>query len=231
MDYYVYIYWRLDINEPFYVGKGHGDRWKRLNKRNDHFKKIDNKTKIMVEIIKENLTENEAFYWEEKIIETLVFEYGYSIDISNNRSKEFGSHLVNASWGGEGNSGINPFNKMSEETKEKWLNAHKNLKPMLGKHHTEEAKEKIRQANIGIKNSFYGKHHTEESKKKQMIDKGNRIIAVNIKNKNDKLFFYSIREAHNKGFNRSCISQCLNPSGNQTKHKGYNWYNLFIIEL
>lgn len=23
--YYVYIYYRLDTNEPFYVGKGHGD--------------------------------------------------------------------------------------------------------------------------------------------------------------------------------------------------------------
>ena len=29
-NYYVYIYWRLDTNEPFYVGKGKGDRWRYL---------------------------------------------------------------------------------------------------------------------------------------------------------------------------------------------------------
>ena len=98
MDYYVYIYWRLDINEPFYVGKGKGDRWKRINKRNDHFKKIYNKTQVAVEFVKTKLTEAQALYWEEKIINKLVFEYGYSIDISNNKSKEFGSHLVNATW-------------------------------------------------------------------------------------------------------------------------------------
>lgn len=231
MDYYVYIYWRLDINEPFYVGKGKGDRWKRINKRNDHFKKIYNKTQVVVEFVKTKLTEAQALYWEEKIIDKLVFEYGYSIDISNNRSKEFGSHLVNATWGGEGCSGVNPFSKMSEETKQKWIESHKKIQPMLGKSHTIETKNKISNAMKGAYNPFYGKHHTDEIKNKQMIDKGNRIIAVNIKNKNDKLFFYSIREAHNKGFNRSCISQCLNPNGNQTKHKGYNWYNLFIIEL
>lgn len=33
-----------------------------------------------------------------------------------------------------------------------------------GKHHTEEAKEKLRQANLGSNNAFYGKHHSEESK-------------------------------------------------------------------
>ena len=25
-EYYVYIYWRLDTNEPFYVGKGKNNR-------------------------------------------------------------------------------------------------------------------------------------------------------------------------------------------------------------
>ena len=43
-DYYVYIYWRLDINEPFYVGKGKGNRWRNvgLTRRSSHFINIFN---------------------------------------------------------------------------------------------------------------------------------------------------------------------------------------------
>lgn len=59
-DYYVYIYWRLDTNEPFYVGKGKDKRWKDLRKRCKHFNNIINKYPITVEIVKDNLTEDEA---------------------------------------------------------------------------------------------------------------------------------------------------------------------------
>lgn len=229
-DFYVYVYYRLDTNEIFYIGKGRNDRWRRLSKRSDHFKKIINKYDVACEILYDNLKENEAHDIECWLIHELVFEYGYSIDIPNNRSKEEGSHLVNATWGGEGASGINPFEYMTEETKEKWINAHKGLQPMLGKHHTEESKEKIRIATIGENNPFYGKSHTEEIKREMMLNKGSKIIAINIKD-NSMLFFNSIREAHREGFNRSCISQCLDPNGNQKQHKGYRWYHLELIQI
>lgn len=55
-DYYVYIYYRLDTNEPFYVGKGKGDRWRRTDKttrgHNKHFMNIINKIPIAVVIEK-----------------------------------------------------------------------------------------------------------------------------------------------------------------------------------
>ena len=120
-NYYVYIYYRLDTNEPFYVGMGHNNRWKELyeNKRNEHFIRIINKYPIAVEIIKDNLTEEQAHGIEIWLINELVFEYGYSIDIPNNRSNEKGCHLVNCTWGGEGVSGLNVFeNKTEEEMKE-----------------------------------------------------------------------------------------------------------------
>ncbi len=71
-DYYVYIYWRLDTNEPFYIGKGKGDRWKKLNTRNKHFKRVINKYPIAVEIIKDNLTNEQACGIEVYLINKLV---------------------------------------------------------------------------------------------------------------------------------------------------------------
>ena len=97
--------------------------------------------------------------------------------------------------------------------------------------HSDESKEKIKLATQGENNPMYGKHHTQETKDKLMIDKGTKIIAINIDNPNDKLYFDSIRDAHRKGFDRSCISQCLNPLGNQSKHKGYKWYNLTMKKI
>ena len=41
-----------------------------------------------------------------------------------------------------------------------------------GKHHSEEAKQKMREAKMGEKNYIYGKHHSEETKQK--ISTGNK---------------------------------------------------------
>ncbi len=48
--------------------------------------------------------------------------------------------------------------------------------PFYGKHHTEEAKEKNRQAHLGENNSCYGKHLSEETKKK--ISDANKISLL-----------------------------------------------------
>ena len=54
----------------------------------------------------------------------------------------------------------------SLETRQKMSNSHKGMKPSLGYHHTEEAKQKIGESNVGNKNCMYGKHHTKETKEK-----------------------------------------------------------------
>ena len=133
-EYYVYTYWRLDINEPFYVGKGKSKRWKRLYNRNKHFTNIVNKYPTIVVIEKDNLTEEEALYWEEEIIRQLVFDYGFSIDIPNNRDESHYCHLVNQTWGGEGTSGHNSY---EDKTKEEM----------------DEIKRKIRKTKIGVRRS------------------------------------------------------------------------------
>lgn len=176
-NYYVYIYWRLDTNEVFYVGKGKDRRWKSLKRKNKHFMNIINKHPIAVEIIKDNLTEQEAFYWEEKIIETLVFEYGYSIDIPNNRSKEKGMHLVNCTWGGEGTSGMNPYDMVNEEKKEDWKKKIGKASKLIWE--DEYYKEVRKLTNSGENNPMYGKHHSEESKKKMSEARKGKYIGEN----------------------------------------------------
>ena len=198
--YYIYAYWRLDNDSIFYIGKGKNDRWKRLDRyHNKHFMNIINNYKIAVTILKDNLTESEAFYWEEKIIDILVFEYGYSIDIKNNRGDNNYLHLVNCTWGGEGISGHihseetkvkigkkskernqgenHPFYNRShtEETKEKISKSMKEkytngyISPFYGHHHTDKWRIEHSELMSGENNGMYGKHHTEETKQKMSI--------------------------------------------------------------
>lgn len=209
-NYYVYIYYRLDTNEPFYIGKGHGDRWRDFHKRKNHFMNIINKIHVAVAIEKDNLTEQEAFYWEEKIIEELVFEYGFSIDISNNRSRDHYCHLVNQTWGGEGTSGMNPYeNKTEEEMREigrkisERMSGENNpmygkkrpeyAEKMKGKKLSEETKRKISEANKG-------KCRTEEFKRKVTRP----VVCLTTKK-----IFYSIAEASEYyNCDKSHLSQC-----------------------
>lgn len=150
--YYVYGYIRLDTNSYFYIGKGTDIRYKRIDLRSKHFKNIINKTDCVVEILYDNLTEEEALGIECYLINELVFEEGYSIDIDGNRSMEKGNHLVNCTWGGEGISGY----KHSKETIEKCIHFGEDngmfgkkgeLSPHYGKSYSDEHKNKIRLSN------------------------------------------------------------------------------------
>ena len=71
--------------------------------------------------------------------------------IKKYKAKEVGYNLTD---GGDGALGF----KHSEESKEKMRQAH------LGKKVSEETKQKISNASKGEKNHFYNKHHSEENK-------------------------------------------------------------------
>lgn len=130
--YYVYLWTRLDTNEVFYVGKGHGNRYKDMSMRNKYFLNIVNKVgmdHIQIDIIEENLSEEEAFAKEQHYIA---------------HYKKISSCLTNMTKGGEGSSDW--FEHLTEEEKE----IHRERsKSFLGKHHTQETKEKIRKSHIG----------------------------------------------------------------------------------
>ena len=93
---YVYRHIRLDKNEPFYIGIGTDNNYKRAyskNSRNIFWERVVKKTNYDVEIIMDNLTKDKA---KQKEIE-LISLYGKKI---NNTGT-----LVNISDGGESGSG------------------------------------------------------------------------------------------------------------------------------
>ena len=87
--YYVYQYLREDMT-PYYIGKGKNDRaWK--SHRRSNGAEIKPKNNSYIQIIKENLTEQEA--WDLEI--ALIAKY---------KLKSDGGILVNLTYGGEGGS-------------------------------------------------------------------------------------------------------------------------------
>lgn len=98
--YYVYEYIRLDSCEPFYVGKGKGNRAYDLTRRNKHFKNICNKVPVAVHILHNDLNEVYALDLECWYIHQYKYVYGYD--------------LCNVTDGGEGTAC-----KMSDAQKKK----------------------------------------------------------------------------------------------------------------
>lgn len=108
--FYVYEHWRLDRDECFYVGKGHGQRAYNMSRRNRHHSAIQAKVRregfaIEVRIVASGLSEEDAYKLE---AERILFWRNAGIDISN------------ISIGGRGGSkGVSPWikgKKHSEET-------------------------------------------------------------------------------------------------------------------
>jgi hypothetical protein len=116
-DTVVYIHRRNDTGEVFYVGIGNEKRPYKKERRTKHWKSIVNKHGYTIEILKTDLTWEEAC--EEEI--NLIKLYG---------RKDLGlGTLVNMTDGGEGCNGF----KHSEETKKKISRE--------GSIHTEKTKE------------------------------------------------------------------------------------------
>lgn len=201
--YYIYGLLRPDYPDPFYVwqdqpfyfGKG---KCKRIYyHRREAKKKIiePGKKSIKINIIHklweqnldfkevilfDNLTEQEAFEIENKLIK----KYGR---INNNTGC-----LANLTDGGEGPSGMVHTKKTRIRMKEAQLGEKNHFygkhhtkeslnkmseNGMKGKHHTEETKKLISEKISGENNGFYGKHHTEETRNKLSESKTGKQIG------------------------------------------------------
>lgn len=183
MSFYTYMHIRKDSNQPFYIGKGSGNRAFWAHGRNKHWSNIAKKHGFDVTILADWESEKDAFEHEKFLISCF---------------KDMGANLVNLTDGGDGPAGqkfsAGQREKMSIVHKELYANGYKNPKGMLGKKHSEEtiqkmkeshanrdcsmsneAKEKISESSKGKAGTLghKGKKHTEAAKLKiSMARKG-----------------------------------------------------------
>lgn len=225
--YYVYVWIREDNNSVFYVGKGSGKRAMNKTVRKEHFKRIVNKIPCHYEIIKDKLTESEAYELEKETIKYYL-DLGYGIDIKGyERTSEF--YLVNSTLGGDGTNGY------------KWEDGSRigEKNNFYGKHHTEETKELLRQYHLGTKaseetkqklsdmrkgegNNMYGKrgelspiygtHRTEEEKMKQREALGTEVYCIELRKRFPSLSYAAkyMKENYGLKVNKDTIkANCL----------------------
>ena len=163
-EFYVYLHIRLDNMTPFYVGKGKRDRAYNLD-RGDFHNSVRDSYGCKVVIIKDKLTEKQAFRLEKRMIEYYVLTLGYGIPIDGYRDFSNNKYLTNFTWGGEGTSGY----KLSEESKRKMSEKRKGKTPWIkGKkgifHRSEEYKKNMSETMKGKIPWNKGKKTSEETK-------------------------------------------------------------------
>lgn len=167
MIYYIYQHRKADTNEIFYVGKGKGNRINGLHGRNNYWKNTVKKHNFVAEKILENLDEELALLAEIEIIDLY---------------KKRGIKLVNLTNGGEGTSGFSYIRtektrKKLSETKKGSPGRFKS------EHFTEKMRNAIIESNKKRKgictnqSSFLGKCHTEEHKEYMRQKMKNRVFS------------------------------------------------------
>ncbi len=134
--HYVYTHLNPTTKEIFYVGIGKDNRaWNRWAGRNKFWDNYTNKYGFEVELIKENLTRNQAG----KIERELIAELG-------RKQIDEGGTLVNRSTGGDGGSGgyIHTQAYKDKLSKERKGNCTRKVRKL-----SKEARKKISESNMG----------------------------------------------------------------------------------
>ena len=167
-NYYVYEWIRLDTNEPFYVGKGKGNRWKDLSRKyNPYFMNIINKVDIAVNILHDNLDEDVAYGLE-------VYYIWLYRDV-------LGYNLTNVNDGGEGCSLHREANGMYGKSYKDFMTED------AIKEHNRKISEALKNGShadvSGEKNPMYGKnpwdYMDEETKKRRSSQLKKRMSGKN----------------------------------------------------
>jgi len=160
---YLYRHIRQDINQPFYIGIGSNDDYRRANSkhgRNKIWNNIVKKSKYNVEIILDDLTWQEACEKEKEFIAL----YG--------RKNNSTGYLCNLTNGGEGTLGYIP----SKETLlKRSISLSGPNNPHYGKKFSKEYREKLSKAKLGKHRDPLVMKHLHECLKKKVTN-GNIIF-------------------------------------------------------
>lgn len=232
MKYYVYVFLdprrpgnyqygehRFDY-EPFYVGKGKGDRIKnhvsayRLRVDKNRIKTSKLKKIIAagfnplnyVSKIKQNLLEGDALEFERSLIALI------------GRLDKKKGPLANLRDGG-GSAGLNLFG-IKGQTYEQFY----------GKEKAKEIKDKLRVVRLGRKNPMFGnpgfwkgKFHTEESKKKMSLSSSKAIKQLSLDGNLIKIWKNSYEAARFLKVSPSAIHNCVSQKTINLTAVGYKW--------
>ena len=222
-NFYVYEWIRLDTNEPFYVGKGSGNRcYKLTRKKNNHFNNIVKSIPVAVNILHDNLDEQTAYGLE-------IYYIWLYRDIIGYES------MCNINDGGEGQTlcGENSYwygKKRPEMSGENHSMYGKNPRDYM----TEEAKieqsRKLSEAMSGENNPWYGKGYLMSGENNP---RAKSVIAI-INDKIFGVFDYAKQGAKYFGCNHGNIIQCCKGKKKSCgKYNGYKivWKYIEIIEL
>lgn len=152
--FYVYEHIRLDTNQVFYVGKGKNNRLKSKYDRNKYWHNIVNKVGFKAVKIFEHKDEELILLVEIERIDQL---------------KRLGTKLCNMTNGGEGTSGrvLSEESKRkigvrhSQESYDRALEKRKAMYPFTAEHI-----KNLSLARIGDKNHMFGKTHSQEAREK-----------------------------------------------------------------
>jgi hypothetical protein len=217
--FYVYVHYKADTKEPFYVGKGTKDRATHTGGRSKFWTNIYKKHGFYHQIIKTFPTEEEAFQHE--------------IDLIANLSKTH--KLANLATGGYGgSSGFSP----TEETRNKISNS------LKGRVHSPEAREKLSKALTGKIVSVETRQKLARSQTGKKLSSETRLKLSEIKSApNPKLqgtgnpkfkgYVYGLSKTNlvvlcgttdirSRGFNSGAIYQQI--QGKVSQHKGFKFY-------
>lgn len=102
-DYYIYAYIDTDRNDVFYIGKGTDVRIKKLYHHNSRCKQYAQSHNYEAVILKNNLSEEDAYELEQYLVNTLVYTYDYGIDVKKYENPLSIHHLYIQQFGGAGN--------------------------------------------------------------------------------------------------------------------------------
>lgn len=211
MIYYVYAYYEPGCAEPFYIGKGHGDRAYRhlkicYGQKTVFHKKLksllDGGFQPEIEILADGLSEFEALHLEKQ----LILKFG---------RKDLGTGcLYNCTDGGEGFSGGIRDEEFRRKLSLRSLGVRPSKETRIKLGRASEAAwtdERRREQSLRMRQNRINKAYSDSLKKPIACLIGGEITRR----------FESIREVRKAGFSHSPVIQCL--KGRRKTAYGREW--------